>query len=85
MSKEQVYPHELVGQEIIVVEATNKSDQGLRGRIVDETKSTIEVEDEVGRTRKLLKNTIKFKIVQTGQEIEGKTLIRRPEERIKGK
>ena len=85
MSKEQVYPYELIGQEIIVVIATNKFDQGFKGKIIDETKSTLLIEDEVGRVRKLLKNTITFKIVQTGQEIKGKTLIRRPEERIKGK
>ncbi len=75
----KLYPHELIGLEVEVVESTNPSCIGLKGKIVDETKNTIKVGDKV-----LLKNTIKFKIIETGEVISGEMVMKRPEDRLKG-
>jgi len=81
MSKK--YPYELIGQEIEIIEAKNKSNLHLEGKIVDETKYTIKI-DHKGKIKTLLKKNISFKLKQTNKCIEGKNITQRPEERIKG-
>lgn len=78
------FPHELIGEEIEVVEATNSNLQGIKGKIIDETKSTIKVLKQDNREVILLKNTITFKILGTGEIILGKEIMKRPEDRLKG-
>tara|TARA_Y100000310_G_C20685139_1_gene818489 strand:- start:108 stop:347 length:240 start_codon:yes stop_codon:yes gene_type:complete len=77
----KTYPHELIGREIKILESKNKDNQKIKGKIVDETKYTIKVSHQ-GKIKTLLKNNIKFKIDDL--IIEGKTITKRPEERIKG-
>ncbi|MBT4151278.1 ribonuclease P, partial [Candidatus Woesearchaeota archaeon] len=38
------YPHELIGEEIVVVDATNPSLKGIKGKIIDETKHTLKID-----------------------------------------
>ena len=80
--KNKTFPHELIGQEIMVINSTNPAQVGISGKIVDETKSTIKIESKEG-IKTLLKSTITFKIKNNGV-IDGRTLMKRPEERIKG-
>lgn len=80
----RVYPYELIGQEIEVVRARNKSNLGLQGRVVDETKYTLRILHQ-GKTKTLLKNNIAFKLKKNALVLEGKNLALRPEERLKGK
>ncbi len=77
------YPHELIGQMIEIVHASNKQLEGLQGKIVDETKSTIALE-HAGKTKILLKKAITFRLRASGRVLKGNELIRKPEERIKG-
>ncbi|MBR9682966.1 hypothetical protein GOV03_00305 [Candidatus Woesearchaeota archaeon] len=79
----KTYPHELIGQEIEIVDSKNKSNLHLEGKIVNETKNTIEI-DHQGTIKTLLKSNITFKIKGTNTLIEGENIIKRPEERIKG-
>ncbi|HIG92966.1 MAG: ribonuclease P protein subunit POP4 [archaeon GW2011_AR9] len=83
MIRKQVFPHELIGENIEVVQSTNQSNLGLRGKIVDETKFTLKVQ-EGEKIKTLFKNTILFKLSTRGMVIDGKTIIKRPEERLKG-
>ncbi len=78
----RAYARELIGERIEVVHSTQKQLAGLQGKIVDETKSTITLEHD-GKTKRLLKNTITFRLQSSGEVIDGKTLRRRSEERIK--
>ncbi len=80
----KIYPHELIGQEIEITESKNKSNLHLKGKIIDETRNTIKIEYQ-GETKTLMKNNITFKLKKTNQIIEGKTIAKRPEERVKGK
>ncbi|MBT7332359.1 ribonuclease P protein subunit [Candidatus Woesearchaeota archaeon] len=77
------YPHELIGEEIVVVDATNPSLKGIKGKIIDETKHTLKI-DAQGDIKTLMKNAISFTIKGKELHIEGKDLIKRPEERVKG-
>ena len=81
--RKTTYPHELIGEEIEVVEATNKSNLGIKGKIVDETKETIIIEDE-SKSKTLLKKNIIFKLIKSGKIIAGTEVAKRPEDRIKG-
>ena len=36
MQRKKIFPHELIGLEIEIVESTHKPDQGVKGKIIDE-------------------------------------------------
>lgn len=79
----KVYPYELIGQEIEIIDSTNKSNLALKGKVIDETKYTLKISHQ-GKEKTLMKNNITFKLKKNAQLIKGKTLTQRPEERIKG-
>ena len=83
MAGKKVYPHELIGEKIEVVRAENKANLGLKGKVVDETKMTLKIQEK-GIVKTLLKNGIMIKIVRSGKIISGREINKRPEERIKG-
>ncbi len=83
MVRKPIYPHELIGEKISVIKAKNKSNLGIKGIIVDETKFTIKVEKE-GKIKTLMKKNITLKIEKTGQIVDGGSIDKRPEDRIKG-
>lgn len=70
--------HELIGKKAIVTIHNNS----FAGTIIDETKNTLIIETSVGR-KTIIKNNSKIQIED--RTIEGKDLIKRPEERIKRK
>ena len=75
---------ELIGLDIEIVDAKNKSLIGLKGKIVDETKNTFIIEVD-SKEKKLLKDQITL-IIHFEKEkvkVEGKLFLGRPEERIK--
>ena len=75
---------ELIGLEVEVVDAQNKSLIGLRGLIVDETKSMLSIEKE-GVVKKVIKSQVTLNILFEGRtfQIDGKVLVGRPEDRLK--
>lgn len=78
----KTYPHELIGERIEVVTSKNKHNMGLKGKIIDETKMTLKIEQQ-GKMKTLLKNAITFRLVKSGRIIVGQEIRKRPEERIK--
>ncbi|MBN2454623.1 ribonuclease P protein subunit [Candidatus Woesearchaeota archaeon] len=76
----------MIGKSVRVVEAKNKSLVGIEGSIVDESKNTFTVETEKGR-KKMLKEQISLETTCKGKKvvIDGRFLLKRPEERIKTK
>ncbi len=81
--KKTLYPHELIGQEIEIINSTNESLIGIKGRVVNETKATLQVQ-EGDRVRMVIKSIVVMKLAD-GQIIEGKEIEGRGEERLKGK
>jgi len=76
----EILRHELIGLEAEIIEAKNKNLVGINGRIRDETRNMIEIED-----KKLIKDQIKLMIKKKGKkyEVDGRQLVGRPEDRIK--
>jgi len=79
--------HELIGLEVEVKESKNPSQIGLKGKVIGETYSTIEIENKKGE--KIIPKDITtfiFKLPNgTKVQVDGKVLIGRPEDRIKKK
>ncbi|MBS3166131.1 ribonuclease P protein subunit [Candidatus Woesearchaeota archaeon] len=84
MTMIKIYPHELIGKTIKVTDSKNKHDLEISGKVVDETKMTLVV-DHKGKSKTLLKKNITFVLQGSNEEIIGKDILRRPEERIKGR
>jgi ribonuclease P protein subunit POP4 len=79
--------HELIGLHAKVVKSTNASNEGVEGRIVDESYRTITIESN-GKDKKIFKeNVILIVEMPDGKkvQVEGKLLLARPWERIKKK
>ncbi|MFL2963520.1 MAG: ribonuclease P protein subunit [Candidatus Thalassarchaeaceae archaeon] len=67
-----------------ILHITNSSDptlEGISGLILNETKKTILIESE-GKDLLLAKNTIQFTLDDDDDEIDGKLVSQRPEDRI---
>lgn len=84
MHLKDVVRQELIGLNIEIVKAKNSSLIGLKGRIVDETKNTLVIEQK-NKVKKLLKDqiTINIKFPKKIIQVNGKLLLGRPEDRIK--
>lgn len=84
MAKEVAYPEELIGKTILVVSSPNQTLMGVEGEVVDETRSTLVVLCD-GEKKTLLKKVIIFVIKGRTGKIDGSTIMRRSEDRLKGK
>ncbi len=76
--------HELIGLEIKIVDSENKSLVGKEGEIIDESKNTFTIKQN-GEEKTLLKSAIVFQAKIGGKtvQVDGKALVKRPEDRIK--
>ncbi len=81
--------HEIIGLDVLVERSTNRSMEGLRGRVVDESMKMIFIEDSKGRIKKIPKagNVFVFCFESSGKRIRlrvrGDILVARPEDRTK--
>lgn len=76
---EMMYRKLMVGKHLKVVHSTNPCDLSVAGRVVDETRNMIQVEDK--KVKWLIKKNVI--VLVNGQKIDGKELVGRPDERIK--
>ena len=76
------FPRELIGEDIEVIHSKNQSMLGMKGKIVDETKSTLVLASK-GAQKRLLKSSITIRLLRTGRVLAGASIVRRPEERMK--
>ena len=71
------WKEELIGSEIEVVSSKNKSLIGVKGKVMEETKNTLKLDN--GKT--ILKSHVTIKIGD--KIINGEKIQKRPEDRIK--
>jgi ribonuclease P protein subunit POP4 len=76
----KIIRRELIGLFVKVVSSTNPEQKGIKGKIVDETKSTILIELD-GKKRRIMKSNVELEI--EGNLVQGTKLVARPEDRIK--
>ena len=72
---------EFIGLELEVIDSDNKKLLGIKGKITDETRNMLEINNQI----KLIKNQITFTLKKDNipYTIEGKQIVGRPEDRIK--
>lgn len=79
--------HELIWLRAKVIKSKNPSDQGIEGKIIDESFKTISIEVN-GKEKKVYKENVILIIEQPDGkkvQVDGKLLLARPWERIKKK
>ena len=69
----------IIGKEIEVVYSTNPCDLKTKGKVVDETRNMMQIEN--GELKWLIKKNVV--VLVDGRRIDGKELVGRPEDRIK--
>lgn len=76
---------ELIGLRIKVIKSDNPVLVGIKGKIIDETRNMLVVEQENKKMSRLIKDKITLHVYQNNRiiEIDGKLLIGRPEDRVK--
>ena len=76
--------HELIGKMAEIVDSKNKSDIGIKGNIIDETKTSLLIEDKNKKKQVFKKNIILAINIKDKQfKIKGERLFGKPKERIK--
>ena len=84
ITKENIAMHEMIGLNVKVFESTDEGRKNMKGKIVDETKNTFTIETAKGE-KKVPKSEAVFEF-ELGNEnvmIDGKSIIYRPEDRVK--
>jgi RNase P/RNase MRP subunit p29 len=85
ISCQNVARHELIGLDVLVAGASNPSQGGMSGRIIDETRNLVVLQTETG-IKKVPKNGSIFRSRLPDNslvEIHGSALILAPEKRLK--
>lgn len=84
ISKENIGAHELIGLNATVSESPDKNKQGLKGRIIDETKNLLVLETINGLKQLPKKECVfEFEIENEKVLVQGKSILEKPENRIK--
>jgi ribonuclease P protein subunit POP4 len=87
ITEKNLVRHELIGLEVEVKKSTNKSQIGIKGRVVDETYNMLVIETRKGEKKVEKKSCVFVFKLPNGKkvEVEGWVLVGRPEDRIKKK
>lgn len=84
MKPSNIKRYEIIGNHAEVVDSSNKSDIGINGKIIDETKNTFIIETSKGEKILFKKNLkVKMKINNKNALVDCKIFLGRPEERLK--
>jgi len=83
ITKQNIKNHELIGLDVCVSESSDLGRKNIKGKVIDETKNTIVI--LVGKGKKILpKNECVFEFnIGEKVKIDGKEIIKKPEDRIK--
>ena len=87
ITPENIINHELIGLNTQIVDSTNNQIVGLGGKVVDETRSTFTIQTQNG-LKMFPKEHSKWKFTINETQscvIDGLTISKRPEERLKVK
>lgn len=85
INEENIIAHELNGLKIKVIKSTDKNKEGLKGRVIKETKNTLVIDGKEGEEKIIPKKEVDLEFFVGGKKIsvEGRNLVGKPEERIK--
>jgi len=79
--------HELIGLDVEVIEENNPSNKALKGKIIDESRNTLIIQQSGTHKRIIKQNAIFcFKLHDgTLVRVKGSAIVGRPEDRVKKK
>jgi len=80
-----ILQHEFIGLEAKVIRSSNRSQIGIRGKVLDETQKTLTILHD-NKEKRIIKGTSTFLFIlpdRTVIEVDGKVIIGRPEDRTK--
>jgi ribonuclease P protein subunit POP4 len=80
-----ILQHEFIGLEAKVIRSSNRSQIGIRGKILDETQKTLTILHS-NKEKCIIKGTSTFLFIlpdRTVIEVDGKVIVGRPEDRAK--
>jgi len=86
ISKNNISQHELIGLDAAIIISTDISQKGMHGKIVNETRNMIFIEDvETAKIKKIQKKgtVFEFNINDKKITVKGDNINYRPEDRIK--
>jgi ribonuclease P protein subunit POP4 len=84
LNAENILKHELIGLDVSVINFHNPSENDVFGKVIDETLNTLVLSKEGKPIRIMKKNAVfTFNLPEGGVEVNGITLVGRPEDRIK--
>jgi len=87
ITAKNILRHELIGLDIEVVRDRNPSNVSIRGRVIDESRNTLLIQ-QGKKEKRVAKQTAVFRFKlpdSTAVEVEGPALVGRPEDRVKRK
>ena len=83
ITTENITLHELIGLDAEIVRSSNVKSVGLKGKVVDETKSMLVLSTENGVKKIPKANTLwRFSFDKMETLVDGNQLTKRPQERI---
>jgi len=88
ITPQNILRHELIGLDVEILESSNPSLVGIKGRVVDETRNTLIIERYDNNKEIMVPKDIavfKFKLENKSVKVLGSLLIGRPEDRLKRK
>ncbi|HLC47128.1 MAG TPA: ribonuclease P protein subunit [Candidatus Nanoarchaeia archaeon] len=74
----------IIGAQVHVSEAKNKTNIGIEGTIIDETRQTLKIMTKEG-TKTIIKKNVTLEFPEERLRVKGALFIGRPEERLKKK
>ncbi len=86
ITPQNIFRHEFIGLQVKVADSSHRGFEGIKGKVIDETKNTIRIEDDEGNEKIIPKKVVTFHFnLPDGNkvEIDGKIIVARPEDRIK--
>lgn len=84
ISKENIAAHELIGLNATILESPDKKKQGIKGKVIDETKNLLVLETKNGLKQLPKKECIfEFELGNEKALVSGKSILEKPENRIK--
>ena len=86
INPQNILRHEFIGLQVKVTQSSHNRLIGIKGKVIDETKKTIKIEDSNGEEKIIPKKVavFRFKLPDgTEVDVEGRIITIRPEDRIK--
>jgi RNase P/RNase MRP subunit p29 len=82
IDEKNIEMHELIGLDARIIDSGNKSEIGIHGRIVVESKNMVNIDG-----KKVLKKDIKIEVIVNNEKmiVDGNNLLKGPIERIKSR